>query len=277
MKNKKLAVIAGCWHFPLAFFEQMANQKIPEGWEADLFAVSHRDPSYAIAEKKNILKTVGYGRRELYDRILYRKVASVFDIEALGWKYTLEPNAMGDWGYANQWLEKNEYKKYDKVLITHDDNFILSDKMFVDILPQNDWLILVNSTGSAQRRLRQWLHMPKKLWIRGSFAFFTREMFDMMGGRFDLSKTTLTREGQFTTPESFTALSDWNQNTKPLMEFIYTHKLENKVKALSDYYRMSKYCLEGERGYIYKTEACNTKEEEKGLNAVEKQYTKKNK
>ncbi|MDP3996363.1 MAG: hypothetical protein Q8P86_01565 [bacterium] len=272
---KKLAVIAGGWHFPIAFFEQIAAQKIPEAWEVQMFLVSHRDPSYAIEEKKNLLLNLGYDRRALYDRLLYRKVATVEEIEALGWKYVLEPNTMGDWGNTNQWLEKNDYKNYDKFLVTHDDNFILTDRMFMDILPQEDWLILTNSTGNAQRRLRQWLHLPKPFALRGSFEFFTREMFDLMGGKFDLSRTTLTREGQFTTSGDFSELSDWNQNDKPLRDFISAHNLKDKIKALSPFYRMSKYCLEGERGYIHKTEKSNTKEEEKGLDAVEVYYGRK--
>ncbi len=36
---------------------------------------------------------------------------------------------------------------------------------------------------------------------------------------------------------------------------------------------MSKYCLEGERGYISSTDISNTKEEEKGLDMVEKIYS----
>ena len=274
---KKLAVIAGGWHFPIAFFEQMAEQKIPEGWEVDMFLVSHRDPSYAMEEKKDILQNLGDGRRERYDRILYRKVATVAEIEALGWKYILEPNTIGDWGNTNQWLEKNDYRQYDKFLLTHDDNFILTDEMFTDILPQEDWLILTNSTGNAQRRHRQWLHLPKPLALRGSFEFFTQEMLEKIGGKFDLSRTTLNREGKTSTSGDFSELSDWNQNDKPLRDFIKANKLENKIKALSPYYRMSKYCLEGERGYIHKTEMSNTAEEEKGLDMVEKHYAGKNK
>ncbi len=271
---KKLAVIAGGWHFPIHFFEQIAKQKKPDGWEVDMFVVSHRDPSYAIEEKKETLANLGYSRRELYDRIMYRKVATVAEVEALGWKYSLEPNTMGDFGNTNQWLEKNDYKQYDKLLITHDDNFILTDKMFEDILPQEDWLILTNSTGNAQRRLRQWLMLPKPFGLRGSFEFFTREMMDKLGGSFDLSRTTLTREGQFTTTMDMTELGNWNQNDKPLRDLILKNNLLNKVKSLSPFYRMSKYCLEGERGYIFKTEKSNIAEEENGLNMVEKIYKK---
>lgn len=270
---KRLAVVAGGWHFPIAFFEQIAEQKVPPGWEVDMFVVSHRDPKYAIEEKKETLLNLGYDRRCLYDRILYRKVATVAEIEALGWNYALEPNTMGDWGMTNQWLEKNDYKKYDKFLITHDDNFVLTDQMFMDILPQEDWFVLTNSTGNAQRRLRQYLHLPKPFAIRASFEFFTREMLDLIGGKFDLSRTTLTRVGETKTNESFTDLSDWNQNDKPFRDFVRAHKLESKIKALSQYYRMSIYCLEGERGYIFKTEKSNTKEEEKGLDVIEAHYS----
>lgn len=269
---KKLAVVASGWHFPITFFEQIRAQKVPAEWEVDLFCISHRDPSHALEEKKDVLEHLGYTRRELYDRILYRAVASVGDIEALGWKYVLKPNTMGDWGNSNQWLEKNSYKEYDKFLFTHDDNFILTDRMFEDILPQEDWLILTNSTGNAQRRLRQWLHLPKPFSVRGSFEFFSREMLDMIGGKFDLSETTLTREGEFTTSGAFSELSDWNMNDKPLTKVIEEHNLLHKVQSLSPYYRMSRYCLEGERGYIHKTVASNTPEEERGLDAVERYY-----
>jgi len=274
---KRLAVVASGWHFPILFFEQMAAQKVPAGWEVDFFLISHRDPSFAIEEKSDTLANLGYTRRDLYDRLLYRKVASVEEIKALGWQYILEPNTMGDWGNTNQWLEKHDYKMYDKFLFTHDDNFILTDEMLNDILPQNDWLILSNSTGNSQRRLRQWLHLPKVFAVRGSFEFFTKEMLDIMGGSFDLSRTTLTREGKFSTTGDFSELSDWNQNDKPLRDMIMQKGLTNKVRALSPYYRMSTYCLEGERGFIHRTEKSNTKEEERGLDMVEEHYRKRKK
>ncbi len=272
---KRLAVVASGWHFPIAFFEQMKGQKVPEGWQVDMYCVSHRDPSHARTEKKEVLAGLGFTRRELYDRILYRSVASVADIEALGWRYVLEPNSVGDWGNTNQWLAKNDYKQYDKFLFTHDDNFILTDTMLQDILPQDDWLILTNSTGHANGLKRRLLCMPKELSVRGSFEFFSREMLDMMGGNFDLSMVTLNRDGETGTTGRFEDLSDWNNTIWPLIDFIETHKLRPRIKALSPYYRMSTYCLEGERGYIHKTERSNTREEEKGLDAVERHYASK--
>jgi len=269
---KRLAVIASGWHFPLAFYEQMAAQKIPEGWEVDLFVISHRDPSYSEQEKTEPLSRFGFTRRELYDRILYRKIATVPEIERLGWRYSLEPNTIGDLGCANQWLEKNDYTKYDKILLTHDDNFILTDQMYLDVLPQDDWIILTNTTGHAQRRLRQWLRLPKELALRGSFEFYTREMLEYMGGKFDLSETKMTRIGEVTSYGTLGDLSEWNTVMHPLNRLIEAKGLWPRVKALSEYYRMSRYCLEGERGFISKTEWSNTKEEERGLDEVERYY-----
>lgn len=269
---KKLAVIASGWHFPITFYEQIANQRIPAGWEVDLFVISHRDPSFSEKEKVDVIAKMGYTRRELYDRLMYRKIATVAEIEALGWKYELHPNTIGDLGCSNQWLEKYDYKKYDKFLFTHDDNFILTDKVFLDILPKDDFLILTNTTGNAQRRLRQWLRLPKKLSLRGSFEFYTREMLDHMGGKFDLSETKMTRIGETSSFMSLSELSEWNSVIYPLQRLIDKKGLQPLVKGISPYYRMSKYCLEGERGYIYKTEKSNTKEEEKGLDMVEDYY-----
>lgn len=269
---KRLAIVASGWHFPLHFFEQIAAQQIPDGWSVDLFCVSHRDPAFSVEEKKNILPKLGYDRRGLYDRIFYQHIATVSEIEALGWKYILEPNSIGDWGNANQWLEKNDYKQYDKFLFTHDDNFILTTEMLKDILPQNDWLILSNSDGHAQRRLRQWLRLPKEFSIRGSFEFFTREMLDIMGGMFDLSDTQLKRDGEFTTSGSFSELSDWNSTVLPLQRLIESKNLRSRIHTLSPYYRVSKYCIEGERGFINRTEASNTAEEDRGFDMVEKFY-----
>lgn len=273
--KQKLAVIAAGWHFPALFFKQIADQRIPEGWEVDLFCVSHRDPSYAVEEKKEAVAALGYDRRALYDRMLYEHVPTVAEIEALGFKYSLEPNTMGDWSIANQWLEKHDYRDYDVLLFTHDDNFILTDQMWMDLLPQRDWLILTNSDGHAQRRLRQWLHLPKPFIARGSFEFFTREAMERLGGSFDLSKTTLTRVGQFDTPKDFRALSDWNESDRMVRAKVEEAGLLPHVKTLSSFYRMSVYCLEGERGFIYKSEPMNTPEEERGLDMVERHYRAK--
>ena len=273
--KKRLAVVAGGWHFPLHFYEAIARQKAPEGWEVSLFCVSHRDPVHSREEKKGTVAHLGWSYRETLDKVLYRDFATIESIKKLGWSYEERPNTIGDWGITNQWLETNNYRDYDVFLFTHDDNLILTDQMFVDILGKNStWLILSNSTGNAQRRLRKWLGLPKPPHLRGSFEFFKQEMMERMGGKFDLSETSLTREGTVTTPNEFTALSNWGTTVIPLERMIKRERLESRVQALSPYYRMSRYCLEGERGFIHSTNISNTAEEERGLREVVAQYGK---
>ncbi|TSC87190.1 MAG: hypothetical protein G01um10148_295 [Parcubacteria group bacterium Gr01-1014_8] len=267
--TKRLAVVAGGWHFPLGFYEAMSRQQIPEGWEVEFFCVSHRDPKHSKEEKEEILANLGWSHREALDRVLYKDFATIESMSALGWKYKEYPNTIGDWGMSNQWLGEHDYKGYEMFLFTHDDNLILTDKMLVEVLQDTkDWLVLSNSTGNSQRRLRQWLRLPKKLHLRGSFEFFRHEMLDKMGGKFDLSETTLTREGTVDTPGKFTALSDWGTTVFPLEKLIARENLQSRIHFLSQYYRMSKYCLEGERGFIHSTHFSNTAEEEKGLRSI---------
>ncbi len=273
--KKRLAVVAGGWHFPMHFYEAIARQKVPIGWEISLFCVSHRNPSFSKEEKKEELAGLGWSHRDVLDRFLYHEFATIERICELGWTYKEYPNTIGDWGMSNQWLEEHNYKSYDVFLFTHDDNLILTDKMFVDILGKDSkWLILSNSTGNAQRRLRQWLHLPKPPHLRGSFEFFKQEMMERIGGKFDLSETTLTREGKVATPSTFTALSNWGTTVLPLERLINREGLRSRVKTLSPYYRMSRYCLEGERGFIHSTNISNTAEEERGLRKVVAHYGK---
>lgn len=259
----KLAVVVGGWHFPLHFYKKIAEQKIPPGWSVDFFCVSHRDPSLAAKEKEGKIDNLKDSRRLVFDRLMYEKIASEEDLEKIGWKYSLEPNTVGDWGISNQWLEKHDYRNYDLFLFSHDDNFILNEDIFIDaskLLNEKKWLILTNSIGTPPGSLR------------GSFEFFTKEMMSLIGGRFDLSRVTLTREGKFDSGKDLKEISDWNNTVRPLKEFIDKNNLNERIVSLSPYYRMSVYCLEGERGYIHKTYHANTKSEELGLDEVAKKY-----
>lgn len=250
---KKIAVICSGWHFPKGFYEPMVNQKLPKGWKADYFCVSHRDPSFAIEEKKN--DKFDESIRGNLDSRLYSKVLTVADIEALGWVYKEYPNTIGDWGNSNQWLKDNDWTKYDLFLFTHDDNLILRDTLFVDIIAEDEsfkeWDILANTTG-----------MPPGS-IRGSFEFFKKKVIKKLGGQFDLSEVTLTREGHTTATNEIHELYDWNATVYPMTRFIQEQGL--KVGYLAPGYRFSFYCLEGERGYISKTHGQNTEVENKSL------------
>jgi len=246
MNKKRIAVVAGGWHFPLHFYEQIKNQKIPSGWEVDLFCVSHRNPNLEIVreEKNEYISTLGNSDTNILDKLLYSKIATIEEIERLGWTYVEEPNSMGDWGMTNQWLDKNNYEDYDVFLFTHDDNFIFNDKLFTDAMFQfnwDEWLVITNARNHGDRPI-----FP----VRGSFDFFKKEMLDMIGGKFDLSSSSVTRIGKVDTPKNLSELGDWNGTVVQFGIFIRDNNLYEKIKHLSDTYRISTFCFEGERGHI---------------------------
>ncbi len=278
---KKFAVIVSGWHFPIGFYKQIKEQKIPKDWEVDYFCVSHRDPSDAIEEKQNIISQIGDGILEDMDRILYEDIPTVEWLEKNGWNYTLEPNNCGDWSVANQWLEKHpNYREYDTVLITHDDNFLIGDELFVNVLDNkfetlfrndyslndlpefkhaqsgdysevktdDDWLLLsnaiVNYTGKP----------------RGSFDFFKTSLLEKMGGRFDMTRVELDRTGKTDNmgmeyygadvPDGGLSMKDWEKPIQDFYGFMNRNSLLDKIRYLSPVYRVSPYCLEGERGLL---------------------------
>jgi hypothetical protein len=248
---KKLAVVASGWHFPYSFYESIKNQKLPDNWEMEMFCISHRNPKYSAEEKSEIKLQ---GDRACLDVKLYQRIAFKNDIEDLKWKYKEYPNTIGDWGCSNQWLEEYNYNEYDLILFSHDDNLILSDNWFSEIILNTDidtWEILSNGCGAPRG------------WLRGSCEFFKPSLLNKIGGKFDLSMVTLNRDDKLFGSQDMNELSDWNNTVIPLMNFIQDNNI--KVSYLSDYYRVSKYCLEGERGFISKTSASNTISEDTGL------------
>jgi hypothetical protein len=247
---KKLAIVVSGWHYPLNFFETLSKQKIPKGWSVDMFVVSHRDPSFAqMPEFEDSY------RGEL-DRKLYTKIATVKEIEKLGFEYKEYPNTIGDWGNSNQWLEENDYKEYDLFLFTHDDNLLLRYDMLEVVcteMYQEDWLILSNTVGVPAGSLR------------GSFEFFKKEMLDIMGGKFDLSETTLDRTGTNDNPSEWSELYDWNTTVYPLANLLTKENLWEKVITFSPIYRVSIFCIEGERGLIASSQTNNKPLEDAGI------------
>lgn len=248
----RAAVVVSGWHFPLHFYEAMSKQVRPKGWSFDFFCISHRDPIHAAEEKKD--RSFDDSVRGKIDSLLYKELATVDKLKAIGWDYKLHPNTVGDWGNSNQWLDEHDYSKYDLLLFSHDDNFIIHDRVLADVIEDasfSDWDILANSVG-----------MPPGS-VRGSFEFFKPGTMVKMGGKFDLSYVTLTRDGITTSSESIAELNDWNNMTPALTRQIEQHQF--KVGYLSPAYRVSAYCIEGERGYISNTHGANTKYEDAGL------------
>lgn len=278
--TKRLAVIVSGWHFPLHFFKAIAEQKIPEGWSVDLFCVAHRDPHHSAIEKKEYLAGLEWSYPEVLDRILYEKIATIEEIEALGWNYKLYPNTVGDFGNTNQWLEEHDYTQYDMLFISHDDNLILNDRFYLDHLTdKEDWMILTNSTGSALnwREFIKVRILGRAMNIRGSFEFLKPELFTLLGGKFDLSGVSLDRTGEVHADTSMKTLNNWNMVTEPFRRFLDEHKLAKKIKTLSNTYRVSDYCIEGERGFVSSIQKEDWSLVVRGLRRIQHVYAKKSK
>jgi hypothetical protein len=243
--------------------------------------VSHRDPSDTIKEKQSIISQIGDGILEDMDRVLYEEIPTVKWLQENGWEYSLEPNNCGDWSVANQWLEKHSnYREYEIVLITHDDNFLIDNQLFVNVLDNrfetlfrndyslndlpefkhaksgdysevdanDDWLLLsnaiVNYTGKP----------------RGSFDFFKTSLLEDIGGSFDMSRVELDRTGETdnmgmdyygtNVPTGGLSMKDWEKPIQDFYGFMHRNNLLDTIRYLSPVYRISPYCLEGERGLL---------------------------
>lgn len=254
-KLKKVAVVVSGWHFPASFYEIMSHQQIPKGWRVDLFCVAHRDPSHAKMPEFDPTTRRGSLDAKLYNRIITKE-----EIQNLDWEYEEYPNTIGDWGNTNQWLEDNDYTKYDLFLFSHDDNLLLRTDLFVQICDMYDqeWLIATNTVGVPAGS------------IRGSFEFFKKEMLDIMGGKFDLSGVTLDKTGETENPKDWNDLYDWNGTVYPLANLLTEKDLWERVMIFSPRYRVSVFCIEGERGLISNSQTGNNQLEEEGLDALER-------
>ncbi len=235
----KLAVVAGGWHWPAHFFHAISQQASG----ADLFAVAHRSPDLSIVreEKRGVLLNLPGKLGEL-DRELYREYATTRKLKSWGWQYQEEPNTCGDWEFFNQWLAGHDYRKYDVILNCHDDTYIRSGDLLSTVKrigPMMVWLLANGRYPEAP-----------KAYVRGSFEFWRRELLDELGGRIPLGDIALTREGKTDTPEGLDALSSWNDTAVPLRNFMIERGIEHQVGSLSQFYRISPFAIEGERGLL---------------------------
>jgi len=201
---------------------------------------------------------------------MYKYPISTETIEDFGWKFMLEENTVGDMECFNQWSEHYDYRDYDFVLVTHDDNFILSDELFTDIVGgvevykpieesrygahqfniekvklDNDWMFLDNGYTES---------LPKAFTPRGSFSFYKRELIDMLpDNKFNMYENggygTVYRHGE-TSSAGYDGIKAWNTHAGTFRDFLYEGNLVDSTRWLSDMKRVSKYCIEGERGFV---------------------------
>jgi len=253
---KKLAIVAIGWHYPSAFYEVMAQQELPAGWGYELFVIGHRDPKYAIGEKRiapsdDLLNYLDYK--------LYEKPVTLEFLEALHWTYVSGVSGC-EWQGANLWLEKYNHTEYDTIVFCGDDALVISNNLCADVLngkctlynnikrgdkwvvgiteDTNDWLVVSNA------------RQPRGLCIRGSFEFFKSELITAIGGKFDLSTVTLDRRTETSTPTDYNTLVNWNNHLGPFIQKMIELGLYDKIRFLSDNYRASDYIVECERGLL---------------------------
>ena len=180
----------------------MAKQQIPDGWDIDYFCIAHRMPTdnNTITEKDNIRSADPVNFLQQLDKLMYEHIITKDQIESYGWKFMLEENTIGDMEVFNQWSNKYDYKQYDIILITHDDNFILSDEIYED-----GGLGIVNRNGK-------------------------------------------------TNSVGYDGIKAWNTHAGTFRDFLYSGlgdlELVEKTRWLSNTKRVSKYCIEGERGLV---------------------------
>ena len=253
LNKRKIAVVAGGWHFPNHFYEEMIKQEIPDNWEVNYFCVSHRNPDLEVVydEKKKLLTEYCGDENNIFnvlDNHLYEKPITIQEIKDLGWNYVEKPNVMGDFNFINQWMEDNNLEDYDAILSTHDDNFIFRHDLFTEGILQydwNEWLTIANGADIVPGNVSN---------MRGSFAMFKTSLISKMGGEFSTENVTMTREGEVETPfqdwMSDGSISDWNHIAANFGEYVKQNNLSSKVKRLSNQYRISPYCFEGERGFL---------------------------
>ena len=279
MKTNKILVLATGWHFSSQFYEMMSKQIVPENWEIDYFCVAHRLPEdeNTIKEKDEVRNASGGNFLNELGKKMYEYPITTKQIKDLGWNFMLEPNTIGDMEVFNQWSKKYNYKDYDIIVITHDDNFILSDELFMDIVENNIKIYkpIKNSRygiSNHQFKVKEvpindgWLfidngyseHIPKAFEPRGSFSFYKKEFIDMLpNNKFDMSdrgKKIPTREGR-TDGVGYMGLSEWNSPVGTLRDWLYGKDLVSECGWFSITKRISKYCIEGERGLIHNYKA----------------------
>lgn len=241
----KIAVVAGGWHYPFHFFESISRQDYPRK-DVSLYVVGHRHPELPIVrQEKEYELQVAPGPLGDIDRLMYREPTTVSALVGLGWTYLEAPNVAGDQVFLNQWLERCNYRDYDVILNCHDDTFIRRRDLFKHVAQtrlESDWLIMANGKNKTE----------SDAYFRGSFEFWHRDMLELLGGRIDVGKLELTRVGLTDTPKDRGTLQAWNAAGKPVRDFIIENDLISYVAGLSPYYRVSRWVIEGERGFLYR-------------------------
>jgi hypothetical protein len=272
----KLAVLASGWHYASQFYKGISEQIIPNNLQVDFFVISHRPPEnlHVIQEKDSVRNYDGNNVLYRLDKMLYNDIVSKEMLLSLGWQYIEKPNTIGDMEIFNQWSDDFDYTKYDVFLITHDDNLILSNQIFKDVFDSNFKLlkpVAESRYGQAGHQFKttlvdnnqDWMfldngyseYIPKAFTPRGSFSFYRKSLIDLLPNhKFPMHDITVTRENEVTSG-NYNTIAAWNTNAGNFRNFLYQDSLVDRTRWLSNTKRVSKYCIEGERGFIHNNQS----------------------
>ena len=270
-KTKKLAIVLGGWHYPYAYYNQIKKQKVPDNWDIDYFVVSHRDPELPIVfeEKQPLLKNMGDGLLQSFDKELYGRIITKKELSDMGFTYNVEESSIGDLYQLNQWVKRHYEGQYDKVLYTHDDNYLLSDQLFVDILEYKAQLFISENVSKLKEipSKTEWCHLAAGIQEdtmvpRMSFTFLDKKLLDEVKDKLDYITTVavdLDRTGETNTlydttdgkQISTSALVSWNAPCRTFVQWMRDNNYVDRSVRLSPYYRVTKYFIEGERGFMW--------------------------
>ena len=271
MVNKnKLAIVLGGWHYPYTYYKQVVDQKIPDGWECDYFVVSHRDPELPVVfeEKQALLKSRGDGLLQSFDKKMYSHIVTKQELSDMGYVYNEEVSSIGDLYQLNQWVQRHYTGQYDKVLFSHDDNYMLNDELFFDILECRVDLFL-NLERNQVTKVEQdfdWKHLSSgvlenTITPRTSFTFLDKELLDDIAPELEEITTRnvdLDRSGETNTIYNLSdkqvdkhPLGSWNWPSRNFTNWMIDKGYTAKSVRLSPVYRANKYLIEGERGFIW--------------------------
>ena len=270
MTKKRLAVVLGGWHYPYEYYKQVRNQKIPEGWECDYFVVSHRSPDLPIVfeEKQPLLQNMTDGILQSFDKKMYSKTISKQEIIDMGFTYNEEISSIGDLYQFNQWVQRHYEGQYDKVLFSHDDNYMLNDELFLDILENRVDLFLNTKKNEVIQVDRdfEWKHLSSgvlenTIVPRTSFTFVDKELLDKLAPEFEEISTRnvdLDRSGEVDTiyylqdkQVDRSPLSSWNWPSRNFTNWMIDNGFTENSVRMSPLYRVNKYLIEGERGFVW--------------------------
>lgn len=250
----KVAIVVGGWYFPRHLYKTVIQAKVPQGFDLEYFTITHRDPLQVDISAEMLPRIKDENK---YDKELYSDIISLDEISKLGYKVIQAPNLVGDYFFFNQWAQVHDYREYDYVLFMHDDNYLLEgfQDIFIDIFskdlqaykhngkqwhpaPLLDFSYIANSPVGDRRT------------ARGSFSIWSRSFLEELGGEFSMNNVKLTRQGEHSTPPSHLDLADWNMVGHNLQRFVEDNGYMDTTYRLSEFYRVSKYMIECERGLV---------------------------